>query len=314
LNREGLSRSLLPLPFLIVIICSTTLPVLGLQDSKSISSYGTVSYSRTSAGSAVWMRAEDLLDAPNPSLVLEKLIRGKIKFLFLLTGEWRTDGTILYYLSDSRITKFINTVKARSTEFKVLAWVYLVPPYHERVDLSSEAIKSTMIKQTVSCVQKGFDGFNDDVEGFLPRGEWKQIVDFWNRQADAVRKIGKIATNCISCAIYYAPEWIRSVAPYVNTDYMAAMLYNGGPFYPADVFKEAMNSILTHSASPILIGMRVDNYTTYPLKTQLTWIDEKIASSGPYPKLAGFVLYDYRLMRDIDWTDWNNWATKDKYA
>jgi len=252
------------------------------------------------------MRPGDLLNAPDPSSVLDKLIRGKIKFIFLLTGEWAKDGTIKYYISDSNIQSFINKVKTKSPDLKVLAWAYLIPGYHELVDLSSEAIKQTMIEQTVACVQKGFDGFNDDVEGFLPDKAWNQIIDYWNRQAKAVRDLGKIATNCI---MPWPREWLTSVAPYVNTDYIVPMLYSNAP-YPEDPFKDIMHTILTKSASPVLIGMFVQS-TTPILRDQLGWIDPQIASSGPYPKLAGFSLYKYDRMRDVDWTDWNNWATKD---
>jgi hypothetical protein len=257
--------------------------------------------------SAVWIRPKDILDAPNPSLELDKLVAGKIKFLFLLVGEWEPDGIISYFSSDSRITNFINTVKERNSDFKVLAWVYGgVPGYQDPVDISTAAKRQNAINQIVSCVNKGFDGFNEDIETYV--GTTQNLIDFWNGMAATLRGMNKISTVDAICTYVYPVE---DIYPYLDVDYIAPMLYGGGAPFPETDFKNVMHRVLTNTGPPILIGMKVNDYTTIPLNTQLGWIDSKIASSGPYPKLKGFVLWEYQYMRDVDWTDWNNWATKD---
>ena len=250
----------------------------------------------------VWMSAGDL-----SSSALDRLATGNIRLIFLKVGEWRSDGTILYFIPYDVITNFISTVKARMPDAKVLAWVYNVPGYQQSVNLGSLSIRQTMISQTLSCVAKGFDGFNDDVE--IRPSDWNHIIDYWNGQANALRAAGKMATIAISAAIYYEPNWIYTVAPRVHVDYAAAMLYNNRPFYPESDFRAAMNGILTYSASPVLIGM-IDYDSTYTLKIQQGWVDTQINNHGAYSKLAGFALFHYAGMRDTDWTDWNSWATK----
>jgi hypothetical protein len=78
-----------------------------------------------------------------------------------------------------------------------------------------------------------------------------------------------------------------------------------------------MNLYLRASLSPVQVGMMVSDvygrYTT-PLSSELSWIDAQIASGGSYPKLAGFSLWsclpETTTIRSVDWTAWNNWATR----
>jgi hypothetical protein len=250
---------------------------------------------------AIWMKVDD-----QSSATFQALSAGNIRLLLVEVGEWEADGTIHYFYGDNAVyTDFIGAAKAVDSGFQVLAWVFAVPGYQPAIDLGNPAIEATMVSEIVSCVSIGFDGFHEDVE--TNAGTNADLVAFWNDMATQVRGVGGLAT--VAAMNYYAYP-VESIYPFLQVDYLATMLYDGGSWGEADL-KALMDRALTQSASPVLLGIRIDGYATAPLSSIITWMDAQIASGGPYDQLAGFSPWEFDLMRPEDWAAWQNWPTKD---
>lgn len=248
----------------------------------------------------IWVKPTD-----DPATVVSRATAGNIKLLFLWIGAWNPDGSINFWWLDSAITNWRNTVKSLNANLKILPFV--LSNWQYKLDISTASKRQTAINTAVNYIMdKGFDGFHDDTESYT--GTIPDLVAYWNDLSTALRNVGKISSNTLPGQWAYPTE---QVAPYLDVDYVVTMLYNGGAFAESD-FKGAMHRVLTLSASPVIVGMRIDGYSTIPLSSQLTWIDEKIALSGPYNKLGGFSMWSYEFMRSADWDVWNAWSTKNQ--
>jgi hypothetical protein len=301
------------LVFLISVAGLDISPVHSSQSIASISSSGTINYSPTptptptptSSVSAIWT-----LPKMGSSLttMLNNLQSANIKHIYLQVGDWNTnhDGTIEYYYSDTTFTTFIDTVHQFNSEMKVFAWVESYWANTHPLDLSTSGARATAVSSVIDCMSKGFDGIEDDIESWV--GTDQDLINFLNAEAAAVNALGKESVPTLICTYAWADD--VDVAPYLNVDYIAPMLYTDYPYSETDL-KARMHSFLINAGSPVLPSLIVCHSLGYgTLEEQFTWIDDQITQHGRYSNLRGFAIFIYDNMQTDDWTAWNDWTTK----
>ena len=251
---------------------------------------------------------------------LAELVSGQQFNLFVEIGDWHPDHTINYYDSNAYYTSRINLIHSYDSRFKVYAWVSWNHEGTGNIDISQSSYRSLMYNAITACVNKGFDGFMDDLEPFAYSsgitniiGSWSDYVTYLNGVNTAVHNAGSNKISSASLDTSYATATACDDTIYSDTtlDYAMPMFYNNEPITPQSVFQNRMDQILTESNSPVI--MQIAGGFNPPLTTQLPWIDQQIATHGPYSKLAGFSIFSMEDITNSEWTSWNNWATKNVY-
>lgn len=233
------------------------------------------------------------------STFLDNLETAKIWNVFLWTGEWETDHTITYWENDATLTATINAIHNRNVNFKVYPFLYWG---ESAVDISTSGNRNLMYTAITACVNKGFDGFQDDLETYT--GTTQNYIDYLTGVASTVHGLGKTASAALGCGYAYPVE---TVYPTLTLDYVCPMVYNGGPFNQSEM-EDVIPRVLENSAVPVMLGLRIDRpeEKPYTLESQLGWV-ETILATG-YPEFVGFSLWIYDDMVSGDWTAWDNYV------
>lgn len=244
---------------------------------------------------------------------LAKLVTGNIFNVFLQVGEWQPDHTIKYYYGDSQFTSYINQFHSYDNRFKVYAWVTWNLDGTGNIDLSQSSYRSTMYSAITECVNKGFDGFNDDLEAYAHNGQitniigtWQNYVDYLNGINTAVHAAGSNKISSASLDSSYATRDSCGDAIYSNVtlDYSMPMFYSSVPLVQTG-FQNRMNAILKESNSPVMIQLMAGNSPT--LNTQLDWLSQQITSYGAYSKLKGISMFCMEDITNSELSAWNSW-------
>jgi hypothetical protein len=265
---------------------------------------------RLTLPNAIWLETSRITELlTDPDQLLDYLEDGEITLINLFIGRWTTAHVINYNYSDAQLTTLIDTIHGGNPDFKAMAWVPATHPPDPLVDISTGANRTLMINEAVACVNKGFDGFNDDVEEFT--GSLANLASLENDMATAIHALS--GSKLHTCALMSHPSYdIETLYPLVtNPDYILAMLYSATAWGESK-FKTAMDRVLDNTGTSLLIGMPVhDANYTIPLTNYFLWIDEQKEDGGPYLNLKGYAIYDGYLegMQLDDWTAWTIWIT-----
>lgn len=253
---------------------------------------------------AGWVAMNKNILTTNLTKVVNDLESGNITFAFVFAGYWdASSSTIGYAEPDSVWTSVINALHA--VNIKVLAWV------ENNGTMNVSATNwSTLFSQIGTCMSKGFDGYNDDIENWY--GTLQTWIDWENNCTLYVQSLGKIMTADVGY------DWQQNTNPYLHMDYVVSMFYSSrstlenpqaAAFWQEDFGEYSGHN--TPPASPMIMGIMNYYGNTYTLEWQLTQIDNYLAAYG-HPQLVGFCiwLYEYMGTNPDDWTQWNYWITR----
>jgi len=259
---------------------------------------------------AIWLEKTRINQILNgKTQLVTDISNGNIKLIFLELGEWNPNHTIDYDYNDAQIATIISMFKSINRTFKLFPWMPSGRWHnHPDIDFSTSAYRQQLVNAAVACVNKGFDGFEDDTEGHI--GTEQNYWDYLDLLTNAMHSIGKLS----ACALM-ALEAQNYAGTYGNArvDYIKAMLY-GGYAWDEPKYKTAMRRVLAASISPVLISMPIQdsNYKT-PMISYMNWIDSVLTEGIDASKLAGFAIYDgwnEGMSYGNNWASWNNWSTK----
>jgi hypothetical protein len=257
---------------------------------------------------AVWIQNSDL-PRMNPHIlennftsVLINLKDSHIKFAFVFVGYWNsTSNDIDYSISDELITTTINGL--HGINVTVLAWA-------ENADANLNVTatnRNNLYSSIMKCVNKGFDGYNDDVEGY--KGTLQDWINYLNNATLVLHGSGKLMTADV------AFDWQQNMNPYLKMDYIVTMFYNSKSALEsreADIYwEENFGQYVENNsppASPVILGIMNYYGNAHPLSWQLQKLDQ-LLSNHSHPMLEGFSiwLYEYMGTNPGDWQQWNNW-------
>jgi len=248
-----------------------------------------------------WVRMNPSILTTNLTKVVDDLSHGNMKFAFVFTGYWNADNsTIMYNENDSVFTTVINALHA--VNIKVLAWVE-----NEGAMNVSAANRQILYGQISTCMNKGFDGYNDDIEDW--NGTLQNWIDYENNCTAVLHGLEKLMTADV------AWDWQQNTNQYLHMDYIVSMFYSKvstleSPDAAASWQEDfgEYNGHNTPPASPMIMGIMNYYGNEYPLTWQLEQVDNYL-TTYEHPQLAGFCLwlYEYMGTNADDWSQWNNW-------
>jgi len=250
-----------------------------------------------------WMSANPNILTMNLSKVVDDLSHGNFRFAFVFAGYWNADtNTIMYNENDSVFTAVINALHAVNIE--VLAWVE-----NDGAINVSAGNRQLLYNQITVCMNKGFDGYNDDIEDW--NGTLQSWIDYENNCTTVLHGLGKLMTTDVEL------DWQQNTNPYLHVDYIVSMFYsNVSALESPDAavsWQEDFGEYLGHDTppgSPMIMGIMNYYSNEYPLSWQLEQVGKYLAIYG-HPELVGFSLWPYEYMgtNADDWGQWNNWIT-----
>lgn len=244
----------------------------------------------------IWTHVE-LVD----SNFLDNCRNGKIYNIILWIGHWEPDHTIEYWYSDAVLTDLIGIIHSTDSDFRVYPFLYWGD---SPVDISSSNNRDLMYAEIEECVNKGFDGFQDDLERYT--GTLTDYIAYLQGVASTVHSLGKVASAAVHASIAYNVETVYSS---LTLDFVCPMFYNGGPYNQIEM-AYCVPRVLKNSAVPVSCGLRIDQPLgrAYSLKDQLGWIDA-ILAWGRYDKFDSISIWLLDDMSSDDWTGWDNWIS-----
>ena len=172
------------------------------------------------------------------------------------------------------------------------------------------ANRNNLYASITRCVNKGFDGYNDDVEAY--NGTLQDWIDYLNNATPVLHGLGKLMTADVP------NDWRQNINPYLRMDYIVSMFYTSKSLLEdpraAAYWQENFGQYLWHNnppASPMILGIMNYYGNTHSLAWQLNQTERLLAKYG-HPRLEGFSiwLYEYMGTNPDDWQQWNNWITR----
>lgn len=252
-----------------------------------------------------WPRINQRILENNLSSVLANLKSSQIKFAFVFVGYWNsTSNNIDYTISDKLITTTIDSL--HRINITVLAWA-------ENGDVNldvTETNRNNLYNSIIKCMDKGFDGYNDDVEGY--KGTLQDWIDYLNNATLILHESGKLMTADVPY------DWQQNINPYLHMDYIVTMFYGSKSTLEdpqcAAYWEENFGQYLWNNnppASPVILGIMNYYGNAHPLSWQLQKTDQLLSNYG-HPNLEGFSLwlYEYMGTNSDDWQQWNNWISR----
>lgn len=248
-----------------------------------------------------WVRMNPNVLTTNLTKVVDDLSHGSMKFAFVSVGYWNADAsTIIYNENDSVFTTVINAL--HDVNIEVLAWVE-----NEGVMNVSAANRQNLYCQITACMNKGFDGYNDDIEDWS--GTLQNWIDYENNCTAVLHGLGKLMMADV------ALDWQQNTNQYLHMDYIVSMFYSNvstlESSQAAAFWQEDFGEYRGHNtppASPMIMGIMNYYGNEYPLTWQLKQVEKYITIYG-HPQLVGFCLwlYEYMGTNADDWSQWNSW-------
>jgi len=272
------------------------------------------------AENAVWVQDASWSGMLTPNIltnnltrVVSELSQNNIKYAFIFVGYWNattpSNPVVPYQHSDAFYANVINAF--HSVNVKAIAWIE--DGGGGTMDIT-QSNRQNIYNAIVDCMNKGFDGYNDDIESFT--GTNQDYIDFLNNCTTVLHNLGKLMTADV------AYDWLQDTNPYLHMDFIVSMFYSHsskfedpqGPYYWQEDFGEYSGHD-TPPASPMIIGIMNclrSGYNTQPLSWQLAQCSSYLATYG-HPQLVGFSLWLYEYMgaysQSDDWAQWNYWIT-----
>jgi len=163
--------------------------------------------------------------------------------------------------------------------------------------------------QIVACMNKGFDGFNDDIENW--NGTLQDWIDYENNCTTVLHGLGKLMTTDV------ALDSQQNVNQYLHVDYIVSMFYSDVSYLEnsraAAYWQEDFGEYRGHDTppgSPMIMGIMNYYGNSHSLAWQLEQVENYLATYG-HPELSGFSiwLYEYMGTNADDWNQWNSWIT-----
>ncbi len=244
---------------------------------------------------AVWIEPEA---TPNwtpatytiPPSILTNLGNGKVQLVMIDVGYWNGIN-LIYSYTDNQMTNMIDALRSADPNVIIQATVW--SEYgNDTTDISVSANIQYMINQSVECVGKGFDGYNDDLEGYT--GSIQNYISWLNGMSSAVQAIGKSSSGDIGYEdAAYSSE--------IHLNYSVVMMYGGLPLNE-QTLKSSENTILLDSASPVIIGLL--EASSPSLATQLSWVSQQL-NTNTSANYAGVAVFSTESMTEPDWSTFN---------
>ena len=159
-----------------------------------------------------WVRMNQNILQNNLTSVLTNLNGSHIKYAFVFVGYWNsTSNDIDYTISDELIASTINGL--HGINMTVLAWA---ENGDANLDVTA-ANRNNLYASITKCVNKGFDGYNDDVEAY--NGTLQDWIDYLNNATPVLHDLGKLMTADVP------NDWQQNINPYLHMDYIVSMFY-----------------------------------------------------------------------------------------
>jgi hypothetical protein len=252
-----------------------------------------------------WPRMNPDILENNLSSVVATLNGSHIRYAFVFVGYWNsTTNDIDYTISDELINATIEGL--HQINMTVLAWAETQDANLDVTAANRENLYSSIVK----CMDKGFDGYNDDVEGH--RGSMQDWIDYLNNAAVVLHDADKLMTADVAC------DWQQNTNPYLHIDYIVSMFYSDKSTFEdpqaAAYWEENFGQYMGNNnppASPVILGIMNYYGNAHSLSWQLQKLDNSLSNYN-HPQLEGFSiwLYEYMGTNPDDWQQWNNWITR----
>jgi hypothetical protein len=252
-----------------------------------------------------WVTMNQNILQNNLDSVLSNLNGSHIKYAFVFVGYWNSaSNDIDYGISDELITVAVDGL--HSLNITVLAWA---ENGDANLDVTA-ANRNNLYASIAKCVNKGFDGYNDDVEAY--NGTLRDWIDYLNHATTVLHNLGKLMTADVGY------DWQQNTNPYLHMDYIVTMFYGSKSiledsravaYWQKNFGQYFWND--NPPGSPVILGIMNYYGNEQPLSWQLQKLDE-LLSNYAHPKLEGFSLWTYEYMgtNPDDWQQWNNWITQ----
>jgi hypothetical protein len=234
--------------------------------------------------------------------VVQDLENNNITMVFAFVGYWDpATATIGYTMTDVQITNAINALHAKG--IRVLAWAEDCG----QMDIVNQ--RQAIYDEILECMNKGFDGYHDDIENCAPNCAHQDYIDYLNNATNLLHGNNKLMTAAV------AFDWEQNTNPYLHMDYIVSMFYSDqskcedpqGKWYWQENFGQYMGNN-NPPASPVIMGLMNYYGNQHSLAWQLDWVTKEVASD-PHPRLSGFCLWLYEYMTADDWEIWKYWIT-----
>jgi len=234
--------------------------------------------------------------------VVKDLANNNITMAFVFVGYWDpATATIGYTMTDSQITYVINALHSKGV--KVLAWA------EDSGEMDIVNQRQILYNEIIECMEKGFDGYHDDIENYTPNCSHQDYIDYLNDATNLLHDTNKLMTAAV------AFDWEQNTNPYLYMDYIVTMFYSDqskcedpqGKWYWQENFGQYGGNN-NPPASPVIIGLMNYYGNQHTLAWQLDWVTKEVASD-PHPQLSGFCIWLYEFMTETDWQTWKYWIT-----
>lgn len=252
-----------------------------------------------------WVSMNQNILENNLTSVLTTLNGSHIEYAFVFVGLWNsTSNDIDYTVSDGLIASTIEGL--HSINMTVLAWA---ENGDDKLNVKL-GNRNSLYASITKCVNKGFDGYNDDVETY--NGTLQDWIDYLNGATSVLHNLGKLMTADVP------NDWRQNINPYLHMDYIVSMFYTTKSLLEdpraAVYWQENFGQFLLLKkppGSPMILGIMNYYGNSHSLAWQLNQID-RLQENYDNPKLAGFSLWVYEYMgtNSDDWQQWNNWITR----
>jgi hypothetical protein len=234
--------------------------------------------------------------------VVADLENNNITMAFTFVGYWDPATAIIdYTMTDAQITNAVNALHAKG--IRVLAWA----EDSGQMDIVNQ--RQAIFDEITECMDKGFDGYHDDIESYTPNCEHHDYIDYLNNATTLLHSMNKLMTAAV------AFDWEQNTNPYLRMDYIVSMFYSDqskcedpqGKWYWQENFGQYAGND-NPPASPVIVGLMNYYGNEHPLTWQLNWVTKEL-TLDPHPQLAGFCLWLYEYMTVNDWQTWKYWIT-----
>lgn len=244
---------------------------------------------------AAWIDDADIIN----TTLLNRLVQSNTFFIPLYVGNWLSNGSVQYIYNDIQIANILNMIRNFDARFEIQATIWSDWDATD-INIASSSLRTTMANAAVQCMNKEFDGFNDDLEGYTGRDAddaagRPNYIAWLNTMSSAIRAVGKHSSGCIGS--YYNVNWAS-----VDLDHITAMFYTNSLLSQTD-FTNSVNRILPNSFSPVFVGMLTG--TAGWLSTQLNWLNA--CSPHNYAKYVGPMVFCAERMDANDWAVWETY-------
>ncbi|HLN89556.1 MAG TPA: hypothetical protein VK253_05775 [Candidatus Binatia bacterium] len=230
------------------------------------------------------------------------LENNNITTTFIFVGYWNpATAAICYTMTDMQITTAINALHAKG--IKVLAWA------EDSGQMDIVNLRQAIYDEITNCMNKGFDGYHDDIENYTPNCTHQDYIDYLNNATTLLHGMNKLMTAAVNF------DWEQNTNPYLHMDYIVSMFYSDqskcedpqGRWYWQENFGQYGGNN-NPPASPVIMGLMNYYGNEHSLSWQLDWVTKEL-TLDPHPRLVGFCLWLYEYMTVSDWQTWKYWIT-----